>query len=176
MVNRVLIVISFAIAFGSCKKDDPPLFIIPINNVKFTVDATMQPPFTYYIPVNNVLTNAMTIINAHGIDTNEIRSIRPGRATMLALFGEGDLDFLDAVSVRLCPVGSNKENCGQEVFYRDPVPLNPGLELELVPSNVSDVRDFVFPDIINIQVKLERLRNFPQSTFDIRLDMEFEVR
>ncbi len=159
-----------------CEKEDPPLFTIPVQNVIFSVDPTMQPPFTYYIPVNSVMTNAMDIIQAQGIDTSEIKSIRPGKASLVALFGQGDLDFLDAVSVRLCPIGTNKENCGQEVFYRDPVPFNTGLDLDLVPSDVKDVRAFVLPDRINIQVKLERLRNFPQNTFDIRLDMEFEVR
>ncbi len=152
------------------------MFTIPVQNVIFSVDPTMQPPFTYYIPVNSVMTNAMNLIDAFGIDTSEIKSIRPGKARLVALFGQGDLDFIDAVSVRLCPIGTNKENCGQEVFYRDPVPFNTGLDLDLVPSNVNDVRNFVIPDRINIQVKLERLRNFPQNTFDIRLDMEFEVR
>lgn len=176
MAKRILLFISFAIVIGACKKDDPPLFTIPVQNVIFSVDPTMQPPFTYYIPVNNVMTNAMNLITAQGIDTSEIKSIRPGKASLQALFGQGDLDFLDAVSVRLCPIGSNKENCGQEVFYRDPVPLRTGIDLDLVPSNVNDVRDFVLPDRINIQVKLERLRDFPKNTFDVRLDMEFEVR
>lgn len=176
MLNRLLLFISFVSLFGSCKKDDPPLFTIPIQNVIFSVDPTMQPPYTYYVPVNSVMTNAMTLINAQGIDTSEIKSIRPGKASLVALFGQGDLDFLDAVSVRLCPIGTNVENCGQEVYYRDPVPFNTGLDLDLVPSNVNDVRDFVYPDRINIQVKLERLRNFPQNTFDVRLDMEFQVR
>ncbi len=164
------------IALSGCKKGDPPLFVIPVQNVIFTVDPTMQPPYTYYIPINNVKTNALGVIHANGIDTSEIMSIRPGKAVMIALFGQGKLDFLDAVSVRLCPIGMNEENCGQEVFYRDPVPFNTGIELDLVPSNVNDVRNFLLPDRINIQVKLERLRNFPPQSFDIRLDMEFEVR
>lgn len=176
MAKQIFLFISLVCVLASCKKDDPPLFTIPVQNVVFSVDPTMQPPFTYYIPVNSVMTNALNIINANGIDTSEIKSIRPGKASLVALFGQGELDFLDAVSVRLCPIGTNKENCGQEVFYRDPVPFNTGIDLDLVPSNVNDVRDFVLPDRINIQVKLERLRNFPQNTFDIRLDMEFEVR
>jgi hypothetical protein len=34
----------------------------------------------------------------------------------------------------------------------------------------------VLQDNINVQVKLERLRGFPQGSFDIVLDMEFYVR
>jgi hypothetical protein len=136
----------------------------------------MQPPDTYYIPINQVTLSALSLLAAKGIDTTTIRSIRPGRATMSVIFGESKLDFLDAVSVRLCPVGQNEPNCGREAFYRDPVPLNTGFDLDLVPSDVKDIREVILLDNINIQVKIERLRDFPGGTFDVNLDMDFEVR
>ncbi len=166
-----------ALFFFSCKKEEAPsLLRIPVTNLKFSVDQTYQPGFEYFIPINNVKTNAMNLLNARGIDTTTINSIRPGRATLTALFNQSDLNFIDAVSIRLCPLGEDKENCGQEVFYRDPVPFQPGIDLDLIPSNVNDIRDFVLPDNINVQVKFERLRSFPQGSFDIILDMEFYVR
>jgi hypothetical protein len=175
-MKNIAIVLLLTLPFFSCKKDDPPLFVIPIQNLSFTVDPTIQPPFTYYIPINDVLTNAQNVLQGYGLDASGVSSIRPGKATLSVIFAESDLNFIDAVSVRLCPLGNNGENCGQEVFYREPVPFNPGFELDLVPSNVDDVQDFVLPDQINVQVKLERLRGFPERAFDIRLDMEFEVR
>ncbi|TAK41660.1 MAG: hypothetical protein EPO28_08340 [Saprospiraceae bacterium] len=175
-MKNIAAVLMLTLPFFSCKKEDPALFIIPIQNLSFAVDATIQPPFTYYIPINNVLTNAQNVLQGHGLDASKVHRIRPHRATLSVVFAESDLNFIDAVSVRLCPLGNNEENCGQEVFYRDPVPFNPGYELDLVPSNVNDVQDFVLPDQINVQVKLERLRGFPEHSFDIRLDMEFEVR
>ncbi|MFQ5446408.1 MAG: hypothetical protein ACE5FF_05695 [Saprospiraceae bacterium] len=175
-MKNIAAILLLTLPFFSCKKDSTSLFVIPLQNLKFAVDPTIQPPFTYYIPINNILTNAQNVLQGHGLDESEIHSIRPGRATLSVIFAQSDLNFLDAVSVRLCPLGSNEENCGQEVFFRDPVPFNPGFELDLVPSNVNDVQDFVLPDQINVQVKLERLRGFPEQSFDIRLDMEFEVR
>lgn len=163
--------------FSSCKKEENSFLLrIPVTNLKFSVDPTFQPGFEYYIPINNVRTNALSLLQAKGIDTAAIKSIRPGRASLSVLFGQSDLNFIDAVSIRLCPLGDDKENCGQEAFYRAPVPFNPGTEIDLIPSNVDDIRDFVLPDKINVQVKFERLRSFPEGSFDIILDMEFLVR
>ena len=165
------------ISFSSCRKEDtPPLLKIPVTNLKFTVNPTIQPPDTYYIPINQVKFNALALLDAKGIDTASIKSIRPSRAFFSVVFNESKLDFLDAISVRLCPIGQNEPNCGQEVFYRDPVPRNTDYELDLVPSDVKDVRDAVLLDKINVQIKIERLWDYPNGTFDVNLDMEFEVR
>jgi len=176
-MKKIAVLLLAAIFLISCKKEElPPLLRIPVTNLKFSVDPTFQPSFEYFIPINNVRTNALALLDARGIDTADIKSIRPGRAVLTVVFAQSDLDFLDAVSIRLCPLGQDQQNCGQEAFYRDPVPFNPGLDLDLVPSNVNDIRDFVLQNEINVQVKLERLRNFPDASFDIILDMEFEVR
>lgn len=177
MMNYFPLLLATALAFFSCKKEEtPPLLRIPVTNLRFTVNATLQPPDTYYIPINQVKTNALALIQAKGLDTAEIKSIRPGRATLSVIFGESKLDFLDAVSVRLCPIGQNQPNCGREAFYRDPVPLNTGFDLDLVPSDVKDIRELVLMNNLNVQVKIERLRGFPNGTFDVNLDMEFDVR
>ncbi|MBI5913950.1 MAG: hypothetical protein HY842_01120 [Bacteroidetes bacterium] len=176
-MKKIALLLSVAFAFFACKKSDlPPLARIPITNLKFSIDPSIQPPFTYYIPINEVKPNALALLASKGIDTADIKSIRPSRATMSVLFGNSNLDFIDAVSVRLCLPGDNKENCGRESFYRDPTPYDIGRELELVPSNVNDIREMVLQDEINVQVKLERLRDLPQGSFDVILDMEFEVR
>ena len=165
------------LALGSCRKEtSPALLRIPVTNLRFSVDPTLQPGFEYYIPINGVRTNAMDQLAARGIDTADYRRIQPGRATLSVIFAQADLDFIDAVSIRLCPLGQDKENCGQEAFYRDPVPFGAGTDIDLLPSNVDDIRDFLLPDEINVQVKLERLRAFPNGSFDIILDMEFDVR
>lgn len=163
--------------FFSCKKETtPPLARIPLNNLKIEINPAVQPPLTHYLPINDVQLQTFALLADRGIDTAEITSIRPSKATLTVLFGGYDLDFIDAVSFRLCPLGNNEPNCGREVFYRDPTPFDLGSRLDLVPSNVDDVRDMLFRDEINVQLKLERLRDYPQGTFDVVLDMEFEVR
>lgn len=176
MVKRIALLLLPVLMSVSCEKEDPNLFKINIPNLRFQVDPTIQPPFTYYLPINDVRTNAITTISAHGLDTASIRSIRPTRASVSVVFDDADFDFIDALSVRICPLGVNTENCGREVFYRDPVPFKPGSELTLIPSNIDDISDYLLSEKVNVQVKLERLRGYPQKTFTIRLDMEFGVR
>ena len=166
-----------ALTFFACKKEtEPPRTRIKVGNLKFAIDPSVQPPFTYYIPINSVSLGSFAQLSAEGIDTADIKSILPSRATLTALFGGGDLDFIEAVSVRLCLQGDNVENCGQEAFYRDPTPFNVGYELELGGSAVNDIREYVLQKQINVQVKLERLRDVPQGSFEVVLEMEFEVR
>jgi hypothetical protein len=144
--------------------------------MQFSIDPGINPSFTHYIPINDVQINALAQLDAAGIDTANIKSIQPSRATFTVLFGNGDLDFIDAVSIRLCPPDQNSENCGREAFYRDPTPFNIGQELDLGPTAVNDIRDMVFQKNINVQVKLERLRDIPTTAFDVLVEMEFDVR
>jgi len=174
-ISALLILV--ALSFFGCKKEtEPPRTRIRVGNLKFAIDPSVQPPFTYYIPINSVNLASFAQLDAEGIDTADIKSILPRRATLTALFGGGELNFIEAVSVRLCLLGDNVQNCGQEVFYRDPTPFNIGYELELGGSAVNDIREYVLQKQINVQVKLERLRNVPQGSFEVILDMEFEVR
>lgn len=176
-MKKSALLILVALTFFSCKKEtEPPRTRIKVGNLKFSVDPTFNPAFTYYIPINSVNLGAFAQLDAEGIDTSEIKSIRPSRATLTALFGNGNLDFIDAASIRLCLLSDNKENCGQEAFYRDPTPFDVGAELELGGSAVNDIRDFVLQKQINVQVKFERLRDVPEGSFEVILAMEFEVR
>ncbi|MCU0346081.1 MAG: hypothetical protein MUC59_04005 [Saprospiraceae bacterium] len=176
-MKRTALLSLIILAFFSCKKEtEPPLTRITVGNLKFAVDPSIQPPLTYYIPINNVNMNAFAQLDGANIDTADIKNILPGRCTLTALFGGGNLDFIDAVSVRLCPQTDNGENCGREAFYRDPTPFDVGQELELVPSAVNDIRDMVLQKTINVQVKLERLRDVPLGSFEVVLEMEFDVR
>ena len=176
-MKRTALFLIVSTFFISCKKEtEPALGYIRASNMQFSIDPSVQPPFTYYIPINDVVLNASAQLSAAGIDTADIKNILPGRATLTALFGGGNLDFIDAVSIRLCPQSENTENCGREAFYRDPTPFDIGQELELVPSDVDDIREMVLQKTINVQVKLERLRDIPQGSFEVVLEREFEVR
>lgn len=176
MKNSALLIL-VSLAFFSCKKETaPPLARILVGNLKFTINPAIQPAYTYYLPINNVQLEALEQLNARGVDTADITAILPRRATFTALFGGGNLDFIEAASVRLCPQTENEENCGEEAFYRDPTPFNIGSELELGPTATDNIRALVMQKTINVQVKLERLRDFPDGTFEVVLEMEFDVR
>lgn len=145
------------------------------GNMQFTIEAGINPSLTHYIPINNVKINALAQLDAAGIDTANIKSIRPRQARLKVLFGNGDLDFIDAISIRLCPQEQNEINCGREAFYRDPTPFGIGQELEVDAGTANDIRELVFLKTINVQVKLERLRDIPTSAFEVQVEMDFDV-
>ena len=177
VMKKSALLLLVLLAFCACKKEsEPPLARIRVGNLKFAVDPAVRPPNTFYIPINDVSLGAFAQLDGANIDTANITSIRPGRCTLTALFGGGNLDFIEAVSIRLCPLSENEPDCGQEAFYRAPTPFDVGEELELNASAVDDLRDLVLQKTINVQVKLERLRDAPQGSFEVVLEMEFEVR
>ncbi len=166
----------FASLIFSCKKENPSLLTIQVVNLNYPVNTAFNVFETHYLTIENVPTNTLSLLAASNLDTAGIQNILPKAARIAALFGEADLDFIDAVSVRICPLGDTQPNCGQEVFYRDPTPFNNGSDIDLVPSNVDDIRWVIYPERVNVQLKLERLRDAPGTSFDINLAMEFAVR
>lgn len=175
-MNRLSLLLLAAIPFFSCNDDQPSLLTFPVLNLTFSVDPTVQPPFTYYLPINGVQPNAQSILDAAGIDTAAIKAIVPKNATLSVVFADGRLDFIRDLSIRLCALGDDKENCGREAFWRENVPFNTGFDLGLNASNIDDISDILLQETINVQVKLEELYSPPSGTFTINLDMEFEVR
>jgi len=161
--------------FLGCSKEQPSLLRITIPIQSFSVDAALNPFMTHYIPINNVTINAMAALDAAGIDTASITKILPGSATLTVPFNDAKLNFIQAMSIRICKLGDNRQNCGKEIFFREPVPENANFDLGLVPSDIGDIRDFLFEQTVNLQVKLERMRDNPQGTFDVQVELDFRV-
>ena len=175
---RYLSVILFAtILMGACKKDDPSLYTIPVTNIKFEVNPAMSAFSSHDIPINGVNFNAFNLLAAQGIDTANIKSIRPRTARIYLPFADNNLDFIKEIAIRLCLPGDNRAFCGQEAFWFDEdIQRDKGFEHILYGSNVDDLREFVITENINIQVQLAELWRSPTGTFEIYLDMEFDVR
>ncbi len=163
------------VLFLGCSKEEPSLLTIAIPIQSFSVDAAINPFVTHYIPINGVNINAMAAIDAAGIDTASITKILPGSATLTVPFNDARLNFIQAMSIRICKLGDNQQNCGKEIFWREPVPENASFDLGLVPSDIGDIRDFLFEPTVNLQIKLERMRDNPQGTFDIQVELDFKV-
>ncbi|HFA50188.1 MAG TPA: hypothetical protein ENJ95_14350 [Bacteroidetes bacterium] len=176
-MKQIAVFLFLAIVFSSCKKEDTSLFTIPVTNLRFEVNPTYNEFNSPDIPINNVNFNALALLDAQGIDTSGINSIRPRLARIYLPFGDNNLDFIKEIAVRICLPGDNRPSCGQEVFWYDEDFENKkGAEHQLFGSNVDDIREFVLTNNVNIQVQLTRLWRRPDATFDIFLDMEFDIR
>ncbi len=169
-----------ACLFFSCKKESKSLFIIPMSNLTFSVNPALDPFATHFFTIKNVPTNALAVFALEGVDTADIKTIVPRFARLSAIFNEEKLDFLREreVIIRFCPPGTSdtQEYCGREMFYRDYVPFGTGYDLDLYGGNDADVRDLLFQPTVDVRVILRGLAFPPESTFDVNVYMEFEVR
>ena len=163
-----------ALSFLSCDKESNPLFRIVFNPVTISVSPTMS-AFEEHSFLVSVKTNFKNTFDANGISPDSIKYIRPISARLTTIF-EGDLDFVRAMSIRVCPIGSsNVNNCGMEAFWRDPVPDNVNSRIDLVNSNINDIQDFVLHEDVELQIVFERLWRNPDRIFDIQVGVEFGV-
>ncbi len=177
-MKQLSLLIFSALLFVSCDKEDTALFTIPVTNLKFEVDPTMDALQFYYPPINNVRFNALTILNAQGIDTANINSIRPRTARIYLPFADQNLDFIQEIAVRICLPGETGARCGTEAFWYEEnleSQQGKGSSWGLFGSNVDDLTKQVLAENVNVQIELGTW--FPPSgTFEISLDLEFDVR
>ena len=161
--------------FLSCKRENNPLFRVVFNPVTITVDQTMS-VFEEHSFLAPVKTNFKSTFDAAGVNPDSINYIRPIAATFISIFNNGDLDFIRAASIRVCPLGSSNVNrCGTEAFWRDPVPNNVNSQIDFANGSVSDIQNLVLNEDVELQILLEELWNPPSGIFDIQVRVEFGV-
>ncbi len=169
------IVLALCVGLVSCEKEPELFFQVPVRGLEFTIPAGANPFEAQYfnfdsIPIANLVYGA-----SGSVDPAAVPSIRPLRAGVEAFFGNVDYDFIQEISVTLCPVGVKTPNCGREIFWRSPVPFNNGPILDLIP-NENDVKDEVLEDYVNIQFKIVRLRESPNTFVESILSIDFAGR
>ncbi len=176
-MKRTLPLLCVVLFLSACKKDGPEtLLTIALPPLTFSVDPSLNAFLTHYLTIGNVQSTAWNALQSSNLDTASIQAIVPARATVSVVFGGQRLNWIRALSIRLCPLGEQDPNCGREIFWRDPVPENAGSSLGLNPSAIGDISDLLLHDRVNIQIKLEQLRSNPPATMDIRVELEFHVQ
>lgn len=164
------------ILMSACNKDDEnTLFTIPIQDIDFAIPPTANPFQVHYFNFDNTPTNTTGIFAANNYTASEGTKIFPQAATMNVLVGNVNYDFIEQMSIRICEAGDLTENCGREIFWRQPVPEGTGNVLDLGASNV-DIKEYLLNEKVNIQVKLERLRRNPPQFVETRLQVRFAVQ
>ena len=178
-MKKLLLIPLLSIIFWNCSEEEPPLYTITIPIVDFEVPSALSVFQEHYILGNDgfpVVVNIAQQLEAAGYDLANINKILPGSARLSANFNQVRLEFVRAMSIRVCQDIPSNGICNQEVFYRDPVPNDAGFAVNLVPSAVNDIQETVLTSQLYFQLRLEELWESPPQSFTARLEIDFIVR
>lgn len=164
-----------AIALGAaCTKDKrEPLFEMIYPNFELFIPAGQSFTLPYPLAKRGISTNIGFYLQENNIDTAMITEIAPISARLTSIDGY-NYDFLNRVSIRLCPDTATPCSEADEVFYIDRLQIDrPGSRVDLLPG-LRNVRR----DLIREKFRLEViffLAFSPSLEYDTRLDMSFRA-
>ncbi len=102
-------------------------------------------------------------------DTSRIASITASVIRIRNLQSNADLSYIRRAVVRISAEGLPE----REVAFREEVPFNTGLDLDLIPS-LSELRPYFLKDRFRLIVRLN-FRNISPETMTLQLESGFQV-
>jgi hypothetical protein len=138
----------------------------------FAIPAGIGAFAVHHFYLKNIPTRLEEILTQNGKTLEDIESVLTDQATLTGVFGDADYDFIDQVSVRAYYEGDPKDFI--EIAYRQPVPLDPGNNLPLIPSLANSKRFFTGSPRFSLDVTLW-LRKTTQDEFPTRLNLKMRA-
>lgn len=129
-------------------------FEMVYDNILFTMPAGLNPFEIHYFVLRDIPLNKVFYFEQNNVTDQTKWRIKPQAARLLSVFGSVDYDFIEEAAVVLFT--DDQPNLNLELFFRNPIPLNQGPSLDLVPT-LADIQSLLKTDKINLRVKL-RLR------------------
>ena len=173
-MKKIWIGIFAVVLAAACTKDKrDPLFDLFYPNFELFIPAGRSPTLPFTLAKRGINTNIDFYLRENSVDTAMITEIAPISARLTSFDGF-NYDFVDRVSIRLCP--DTEAPCieADEVFYIDRLQIDrPGSRIELLPG-LRNVRR----DLIREKFRLEVvffLAFTPSLNYDTRLDMTFRA-
>ncbi len=164
----------FAVLFvsGSCNKvnDQAPGFDM-IYQQEFFIPAGIGVFDVHHFQIENIPTRYQQYLDQHGKTDQDVTGIIASIGSIGGVFGDADLDFIDQVSVRVYDKSDPTDWI--EIAYRQPVPLDPGNSLPLIPS-LANAKRFLSDSRFSIDVVLW-LRNTTMQESQVRLDLQLKA-
>ena len=102
-------------------------------------------------------------------DTAQIESIVSSLLTIRTLQSNTDLSFIRRAIVRISADGLPE----REVAFREEIPFNTGLDLNLIPS-LSELKPYFMQDNFRLIVRLN-FRNISPETMTLQVDSRFQA-
>ena len=120
--------------FLGCRKErGERVFEMLYPNFTFTLPSGLSPFTAPTFAFNNEATSIDLYLQQNNTDTSAITAINPFSAQITALNNTA-FDFLDEISVRICPAGILECDAFDEAFYLDNMRNRVYTRIELLPS------------------------------------------
>jgi hypothetical protein len=133
----------------------------------FNIPVALNVFEVHHFQLLNIPSNyAQSLIQANKTDA-EVVGILTSKGNLGGIFGDADLSFIEKMSVRVFKESNPDDYI--EVAYREPVPLDPGNNLPLIPT-LADCKRLITDSRFNIDVVIW-LRKTPLTDTDVRLDL-----
>lgn len=162
-----------AILLGSsCNKvnDQSPGFDM-IFQQEFYIPAGIGVFDVHHFQIENIPSRYQQYLDQHGKTDADITGIIASQVTLGGVFGDADFDYVDQVSLRVYDKSDPTD--WVEIAYRQPVPLDPGNNLPLIPS-LADAKRFFKNSRFSLDIVLW-LRNTTQQETQTRLDLQMKA-
>jgi len=169
-----LIVLFAFFTLFACRRDNrEPLFDMFYPNFQFTVQAGENPILPGSYTLTGVATRINTYLGDFNTDTTNIAEINALEATLTSLDGQ-DYNFLQGISVRICPDTAEPCMPADEVFYLDDLQRFPEDDrIELIPG-LRNVRRVLIQERFRLEVVMFFAFS-PQLNYRSQLDMRFRA-
>lgn len=172
-MKKLGILLLVVLLYVGCKKDGRErIFELLYPNFIFTLPSGISPFSAPAFAFNNESTNIDLYLQESNTDTSAILAINPYSARITALNNTA-FDFLDGVSVRICPAGLEECDAFDEAFYLDNMRNRTYTTIELLPS----LRNFK-PLLSAKKYRMEvvfMMNDFTPVTIECKFDMSFEA-
>lgn len=168
----LLLLLSVLLLETCKKKDDGPSLNMVLEPISFEIPAGANPFETIHFLVKDRATHFFEVLDAAGIKPEQVTGIVAAAAHFEADFADADYKYFQEVSVSVYKEPDSEIT--REAFYREPIPLEQGNNLPLIPSAVN-LDGFLKTDIISFDIAILPRAVTPES-IPTRLYMSYKIR
>ncbi len=152
----------------SCRKEDLSPGFDMIYQQQFTIPAGIGVFQVHHFYLKNIPTKYMQYLSQHGKTDADVAGMITATAALNGVFGDANMNFVDQVSLKIYNESDPDDEI--EIAYRQPVPLEPGNSLPLIPS-LADYKRFMTGPYFSLDVAFY-LKNSTVVETDLQLDLQ----
>lgn len=166
-----LVLLLSAVFVLSCKKTaEIPGFDLFYQR-DFNIPAGIGIFDVHHFYIRNIPTQFQEYLLRNNVQEGDITQILTTKAGLEGVFGDSDYSFIEQVSVRA--FDENDPNNFLEIAYRQPVPLEPGNVLPLIPS-LADSKRFFKATRVSLDIALN-IRKTTVQEMETRLSLQLRA-